>query len=170
MFGSSDPTVLARSVLLADHPEWEAIVAYSIEGPSHRLICFVATMYELQVIVEPVGGASLREACDSVWSAIGTAFRKTYDVRLKSLVIVDGSSGDRFAQAATGLSSSFGRRVLLPGLVTGVVYVVWLGIGLLTFAHHSGSALVEGAIPGIVLGAWSVVEALRLKGHLVWSE
>jgi hypothetical protein len=167
IFGPDSRAVVARSPLLAQNPAWPGLVAYAVETASLRLFCFVASPYELQLMVESIPGGDLKVECDTVWTAVRRAARK-HKVRLRSLRVVDEATGQTITTARTGLVSGLARKGLWPGLATGAVTALWLGISLTTFASGDVAPTVEGAIPALVLAAVSLFGLIALRGRLVW--
>ena len=166
VFGPDNRAVLERSVLLSQNPAWASLVAYAAEKTTLRLVCFVATSYELQLMVEAVQGGDLKASCETVWSAMRRSPRRQ-KVRFLGLRLVDSASGQMILDGRPGLWSNLARTELWPALVIGLVTSIWLGISLTRGGDVVG--LVSGSIPALVLACLAFLWLISTRRRLAWS-
>jgi hypothetical protein len=166
VFGPDDRRVLERSILLSQNPAWAEIVAYAAEKASLRLFCFVASPYELQLMVEPLSGGDLKASCETVWTAMRRSPRE-HNVRFLSLRVVDGGSGQMIMEGRPGFGSNLARNELWPALLIGLTTVIWLAISLGLGGDLAG--LVMGAIPAFVFAGLALVWLISTRKRLAWS-
>jgi len=161
--------VAARSIALANEPALAALVQLSVQTPGYRLLCWQNTHLEMQALIEAVGQADLKRACQAIWDSVqddGSNLRPV----LSSLETTDEATGRPVLVAKTGFGAQLGRRATLTAIGIGVVSLVVLIIGLATFAKHHRVEFAAGSAPALTTGAiafvWALIDALR--GRLVW--
>jgi hypothetical protein len=166
-FGRDDRDVVDRSLLLSTLPAWKNLVAYGAEKSTLRLFCLEASNYELQLMIEPLIGGSIKDASETVWSAMRRSPRRRYKVRFLSLRVVDSASGQEIMIGRPGFRSNFASTQVWPAIAIGLVSAVWLGISLSHTTDKRG--LVLGAIPALVLGALALLWLVFTRKRLAWS-
>lgn len=167
-FGEHDAGALGRS-LLRD-PFWQERIAYAIETPSFRLMCYPTTTIQLQLWVEPVEG-SLKLACQTVWDGVRHA-AVSLKPELEELTILDEATGEIILRGETGFRANLARRELVLALAGGIVALGLLAGGWWTFASESRGEAVIAAVPGVVVGSialfWLLTDVRRRR--LRWGE
>ncbi|HEX4806275.1 MAG TPA: hypothetical protein VFU94_10255 [Conexibacter sp.] len=157
-----DRTCLSRSLVFAQRPEWQALVAFAAETPHWRIAIYADGADQWQMIVEPVHG-ELRVACQSVWRTI-LATVGELSPRLERLEIVDEATMQTLVRASVGLLPQMRRRELWLPLAVGVANAVVL------VATGVDSATLHGAIPGLVAAGIALLVIIldAIRASLVW--
>jgi hypothetical protein len=164
-----DQEVIARSTTVGALEKVADSIDLAAETPEARLLCFRSSEYDVQILVEPLQG-SIRSACDTVWTAAHRSARE-FDPSLRSLVVLDGTTGRELAVAgvgfATGLAS---RRDLWLALIIGfaglIVFAIAAAIGSAKTITSVGIGSLPGVVGGIVASVSLVLDASNK--NLVW--
>ncbi len=166
-FRKHDPEVIEESSIFT--AKWRDLVLFATETTNYRMICFRDRNDQLQVVIEPLMG-NIMPACQSAWQGIRGALAK-HQPRLTSAKLIDEVSGREFLSAMTGLGTELRRRDTLTHLVIGALTLVWMIIGVATFAKGVVPQFAGGAITGLVGAATSVLMAFvqARKGVLRWE-
>ncbi len=170
VFGPDDRAVIERSeVCSANSEAWKKLIAYSIEGPTYRLVCLPARNDELQVIIEPIGD-EIRRACQSAWNGLRTAL--TDRPTLQSGEVCNSGSGRVVMTAQTGFAVELRRSEIVNLTIVGVASAIWVAIGAFTFARSHRWELFGGALPSLVGGLIGIGTAIAFwRGAAIrWQE
>jgi hypothetical protein len=166
-FREHDPEVIEGSQIFTE--KWRELVLFATETTNYRMICFPDRNDQLQVVIEPLMG-NIMPACQSAWQGIRAALAKQHP-RLTSAKLIDNVSGKEFLSAMTGLGTELRRRDTVAHLLIGALTVVWIIIGVATFAKEVGLQFAGGAITGLIGASTSVLMAFAQarKGVLRWE-
>jgi hypothetical protein len=156
VFGVKDASALDRSPMLASGgTQWRTLVLFAAESAAYRIVCFATTTTSLQAIVEPTLG-DFQHSCQTVLDGIRRAL-DGHKPKLQSAEIIDPVSGRSVFRAKVGFPTEIRQRQAWQPIALGVVTLLVVGVGVLTFAKSSGQALAIGAIPAFVAAALAVV-------------
>jgi hypothetical protein len=168
-YGADDRSVLSKSQLFGT-PTWSKVKKlYATESPDCRLIFAPGNSGELQLYVEPVEGNAMNASL-SAWKAVRKIL-KDESPSLSHLVMVDDQSGKEFLTGETGVKVEFKRKETLLPLMVGAATLIYLGVGLWTFAADARGKFFGGAITGIIGAVVALVFAIIevRKGTLRWK-
>lgn len=153
---------LERSLVFAQQPEWQELVAYATETPQWRVAVYADGSNQWQMVVEAVNG-DLRSACQSLWRSTRKATRGM-SPRLVRLEVLDEATAQVFLRGSVGVFPQVRRRELwlplLVGLANCAIFVI----------SGADSATLRGAIPGLVAGtiASVILVSDSIRKSLVW--
>jgi hypothetical protein len=168
-YGDDDRNVLKSSQIFNEDVWASAKKLYATESPDCRLICAPGGAGELQVYVEPVEG-NILSASMSAWKGVRNILKKD-EPKITHLVMVDGNTGKEILTGTTGARVEFTRKETILPILIGVATLVYILVGVRTFAAQDPGRFFGGAIVGTVGAAVAVYLAVVeiRKGTLRWK-
>lgn len=148
---------------------WRRLVLYASERPPYRIICLPVRDEELQVIVESVEDAEIRDACQSAWNGLRNAL-KGKGATLQKLEVYELGYGRSVLTARTGWSAELQSQEIRQLIVIGAISLAIILVGRFTFARNEFVSLVSGAAPGLgsIATAIGLGATNLMRGRLRW--
>ncbi|RSM49989.1 hypothetical protein DMB66_43900 [Actinoplanes sp. ATCC 53533] len=168
-YGTDDRSVLSRSQLLSTGAWSKVKKLFATDSPDCRLVFTPGSSSELQIYVEPVEGNAMNAAL-SAWKGVRKILHDK-SPKLSHLVMVDEQSRKEFLTGETGIKIEFKRKETILPIAIGVATIIYVSVGLFTFAAESQGKFIGGALTGIIGAIASVVFAVLevRKGTLRWK-
>lgn len=158
------PTALFDSPFFSTNPARNRIV-FATATRDVIVICVPASIDQLDVTVETTE-SDIRQASENAWRTIRRCGRK-HKLRIASLTLVDGESGDTVATGTSSWRNAIEQRDLWGVFATAIAEAAWL-LALRVAGVADVGLVALGAVPAFGAAVVAVVVMRARARRLYW--